>query len=214
MKWELFTMWISSLLTVCIYVIQGQWLARSLANVFVTHFQAAFTRKDLGLGVLFVFTLKSVHTPDVNKEPRLPCTVLSSFWHITSLGPDCTLLSQVQRINRIYWLLLSRAMDMCPRDKVPRGCPGVISAFSYSTLPPLRKLTQLVLGLKIFSDCLKTWMSSLIWRFVGSATEVEVEYMWEATDRWKWERGMEWLTHTLQWMSWTLELRMNPDTNC
>lgn len=52
----------------------GPWLRISLS-----HISRLFAGKDLGLGIPLVFTLKSVHTLDLNKEPILSGTVLSSF---------------------------------------------------------------------------------------------------------------------------------------
>lgn len=69
-------------------------------DLFVTHFQAAFTREnDLGLGMPLVFALKLFCSPDLNEECLFPWTVLSSFRQVTGLGPDCIWLSHARRIN-------------------------------------------------------------------------------------------------------------------
>lgn len=46
---------------------------------FVMQFQATFTRKYLDFRDVTCFTLKSFHTPDLNKEFIFSCAVLSNF---------------------------------------------------------------------------------------------------------------------------------------
>lgn len=143
MKWELLTMWMASLLSECIWIIHIQQFFRSMAkDPFVMHFQAAF-KKDLDLRDTTCFTLRSFHIPYLNKESTFSCAVLSSFWQVTTLGPDCTQSSHGQRTDGIWQLPLSRAAAVCPRDQVLRGCPGLMSSFRYSALPPLHRRTSL-----------------------------------------------------------------------
>lgn len=102
---------------------------------FIMQFQAAFTRKDLDFRDAICFTPKSFNTPDMNKESISSCAVLSSFWQLTALGPDCTQLSHAQSC---------RCVSQRPSAQRLLWFNG---AFHYYALPPLLNITQPVWGL-------------------------------------------------------------------